>query len=41
MISIVYSPVNQAWFVMWYSAVLSIFNSKLEAQEYASYLKGE
>lgn len=31
---IVYSPVNQAWFVMWHDSVLRIFNTKVEAEAY-------
>ena len=31
---IVYSPVNQAWFVMFGDVVLRIFNEKADAQAY-------
>jgi hypothetical protein len=30
-IHVAYSPVNQAWFVMWCDLVLSIHNSKADA----------
>lgn len=31
MIKVVWSPVNQAWFIMWDDSVLSIQNTKEEA----------
>ena len=27
-----YSPVTQAWFLMWYGTVLNIYNEKWEAE---------
>jgi hypothetical protein len=35
-ISLVYSPINQAYFVLWMSQVLEIFVDKSEALEYVA-----
>jgi hypothetical protein len=35
-VSIRYSPVNQAYFVMWHDQVLRLFNRREEAERYAN-----
>ena len=39
-VHVVYSPINQAYFVMWYSEILRICNDKASATEYVSFLVG-
>lgn len=36
----VYSPVNQAWLVMWHESVLRVFNTEGDADAYMDYLRG-
>lgn len=38
-LSIRYSPVNQAFFVMWNEQVLHIFNERFEAEMYVEDLR--
>ncbi len=38
-LSKVYSPVNQAWLVMWNESVLRIFNDEADADAYIDYLR--
>jgi hypothetical protein len=35
-LNIVWSPINQAWFVMFGSSLLRIFNSKQDALDYVA-----
>jgi hypothetical protein len=41
MFSVKWSPVNQAWFVMFGDQVLRIFNAKSEAEEYLDWLENQ
>jgi hypothetical protein len=38
-ISVRYSPVNQAWFVLWFDQVLAIRTRKADADEFAGWLR--
>lgn len=39
--NIIYSNVNQAWFVMYGDSVLSVKNTRIEAEDYLADLTGD
>ena len=41
MTKIVYSRINQAWFLMWNDQVLRIFNDKAEAELELARIRGD